>query len=64
LIELMLQTRPKAIFRWLFHKDKKLRKAMSWYNNIGKRVWLYEWIQFFFHDNITRRPIPITEFWK
>jgi anaerobic magnesium-protoporphyrin IX monomethyl ester cyclase len=63
-IELILQTRPKAIFRWLFHKDKGLRKAMSWYNSIGKRVWLYEWIQFFFHDNITRRPIPITEFWK
>jgi anaerobic magnesium-protoporphyrin IX monomethyl ester cyclase len=64
LIELILQTRPKAIRRWLFHKDKRLRKAMSWYNSIGKRVWLYEWFQFFFRDNITHKPIPISEFWK
>ena len=64
LIELILQTRPKAIIRWLLHKDKRLRKAMSWYNNIGRRVWFYEWFQFFFRDNIIRKPIPINEFWK
>jgi len=64
LIELILQTRPKSILRWLFHKDKRLRKAMSWYNNIGKRVWFYEWFQFFFRDNIIHKPIPINEFWK
>ena len=64
LIELILQTRPKAILRWLFHKDKRLRKAMSWYNNIGRRVWFYELFQFFFRDNMTRKPIPINEFWK
>ena len=64
LIELILQTRPKAILRWLFHKDKRLRKAMSWYNNIGRRVWFYELFQFFFRDNINRKPIPINVFWK
>jgi anaerobic magnesium-protoporphyrin IX monomethyl ester cyclase len=64
LMELILQTRPKAIFRWLLHKDKRLRKAMSWYNRIGRRVWFYEWFQFFFRDNIICKPIPINEFWK
>ncbi len=64
LLELILQTRPKAILRWLFHKDKSLRKAMFWYNNIGRRVWLYELFQFFFRDHITRKPIPINLFWK
>lgn len=64
LLELILQTRPKAILRWLFHKDKRLRKAMFWYNNIGRRVWLYELFQFFFRDNITRKPVPINLFWK
>ena len=64
LIELILQTRPKAILRWLFHKDKRLRNAMLWYNNIGKRVWFYEWFQFFFDDNRTRKSIPLHEFWK
>ena len=64
LIELILQIRPKAIGRWLFHKDRRLRKAMFWYNNIGKRVWLYEWFQFFFRDKIIHKPIPINEFWK
>ncbi len=63
LIELILQTRPKAVFRWLFQKDKGLRRAMFWYNNIGRRVWFYELIQFFFHDDISK-PIPIIGFWK
>jgi radical SAM superfamily enzyme YgiQ (UPF0313 family) len=64
LIELILQTRPKALFRWLFHKEQRLRKAMGWYNTIGKSVWFYEWFQFFFDDHRTHHPIPLHEFWK
>lgn len=64
LIELMMQARPKAIVRWLFHKDKRLRKAMSWYNNIGRRVWFYELFQFLFFKKTTSQPIKISEFWK
>jgi anaerobic magnesium-protoporphyrin IX monomethyl ester cyclase len=64
LIELILQARPRALRRWLFHRDKRIRKAMFWYNNIGRRVWLYEWLQFLFRDHRARQPIPISSFWK
>jgi len=64
LIELIMQARPKAIWRWLAHRDKRLRKAMFWYNNIGKRVWFYEWFQFLFRDKIARVPIPLSGFWR
>ncbi len=63
-IEVAMQLRPKAIKRWLFHRDKRLRKAMFWYNNIGKRVWVFELYQFFFKNKRTKQPIPIREFWK
>lgn len=64
LIEVIMQIRPKAISRWLFHKDKRLRKAMFWYNNIGKRVWVFELYQFFFKYKIAKEPMPLKGFWK
>ena len=64
LIEVIMQLRPKAIWRWLFHRDRRLRKAMFWYNNIGKRVWFYELFQFFFRSRHLREPIRLSEFWK
>lgn len=64
LIEVIMQTRPKAIKRWLFHKDKRLRKAMYWYNNIGKRVFVFELFHFFFKDTRTNQQIKLKEYWK
>ena len=49
-MEVAMQVRPKALWRWLFHKDKRLRKAMFWYNNIGKKVWFFELYSFFFKE--------------
>jgi len=63
-IEVIMQARPKAINRWLFHRDRKLRKAMFWYNNIGKRVWFYELYEFFFKTKLSKSPMKIKEFWK
>lgn len=62
-IELIMQTRPKAIKRWLFHKDKRLRKAMFWYNNIGRRVWVHELYSFFFKNNKPKDTTKINAFW-
>jgi anaerobic magnesium-protoporphyrin IX monomethyl ester cyclase len=64
LIEVIMQARPKAIKRWLFHKDKRLRKAMFWYNNIGKRVWFFEIFQFFFVNRRSKKGIIIKDFWE
>jgi anaerobic magnesium-protoporphyrin IX monomethyl ester cyclase len=63
LIEGIMQTRPKAIYRWLFHRDKKLRKAMFWYNNIGKRVWFYEIYQFFAEIKLMQQSVTLSSIW-
>ncbi|MGB0424313.1 MAG: B12-binding domain-containing radical SAM protein, partial [Flavobacteriales bacterium] len=64
LMEVVMQVRPKAIKRWLFHPDRRLRKAMFWYNNIGKRVWFFELYQFFFVNKRSKNPSPLSNFWK
>jgi hypothetical protein len=64
LIEAFMQTRPKALIRSFFHKDRRLRRAMFWYNNIGKRVWFYELFQFFFKDKRTTQAMPLKEYWQ
>jgi anaerobic magnesium-protoporphyrin IX monomethyl ester cyclase len=64
LIELLMQIRPKALMRGFFHKDKRLRRAMFWYNNIGKNVWFYELFQFFFKDKRVTKGVRLKEFWR
>lgn len=64
LIEVIMQSRPKAIWRLLFHPDPRLRHAMMWYTKIGRRVWFHEWWQFLFHDTHSKKNIPIQHFWR
>jgi len=62
LIEVMMQTRSKALKRLFFHKEKRLRSAMRWYTNIGRRVWFWELYQFFFVTKLTKEKITLGEF--
>lgn len=64
LIEVIMQARPKAMFRRFFQKNKRLRMAMAWYNKIGKKVWFYEWFEFLFKKSIVKKPIPLDKFWQ
>lgn len=64
LIEVIMQTRPKALKRLCFHKEKRIRKAMFWYSNIGKRVWVWEFIQFFFVTKLSKDKMKLKDFWK
>ena len=64
LIEVIMQTRPKALTRLFFHKEKRLRSAMYWYSSIGKRVWLWELYQFFFVTKLSKDKIKLRDFWK
>jgi len=64
LIEVILQTRPKAVSRTFFHKDKKVRKAMWWYSNIGKRVWFRELFEFFILTRLSKAGMKLKEFWS
>ena len=63
LVELFVQMRPKSIKRLLFHREARLRSAMRWYTNIGRRVWFWELYQFFFITKLTKEKITLEKFW-
>jgi anaerobic magnesium-protoporphyrin IX monomethyl ester cyclase len=52
LIEAVAQLRPKALLRWAWHPDPKIRHAIRWYYRMGRRVWIHELISFFFRDSL------------
>ncbi|HSL47407.1 MAG TPA: magnesium-protoporphyrin IX monomethyl ester anaerobic oxidative cyclase [Anaerolineales bacterium] len=64
LIEFIMQIRPRALKRLFFHEDARLRDAMHWYTNIGRKVWLHELFHFFFRDRSSKAPVRLSEFWK
>lgn len=64
MIELIMQARPAALKRLLFHKDARLRSAMRWYTRIGRRVWFWELWQFLFVTKLTTEKIKMKDFWK
>lgn len=64
LIEITVQLRPKALKRLFFHKEARLRSAMRWYTNIGRRVWFWELYQFFFVTKLTKDRVKMKDFWK
>jgi anaerobic magnesium-protoporphyrin IX monomethyl ester cyclase len=64
LIELIMQTRPSAVMRLLFHKEARLRSAMRWYTRIGRRVWFWELYQFFFVTKLAKEKVKMKDFWK
>lgn len=60
--ELVVQLRPKALYRNFFQPDAGLRHAMQWYTRMGRRVWPYEIFHFLFTDR--RKPGPtVGRFW-
>jgi len=63
LIEVLVQTRPKALWRVLFHSDRKLRHAMRWYTRMGRRVWFREVWHWFFRDRRLTNGPSMQEFW-
>lgn len=64
LIEVLMQTRPKSVWRLLFHKEARLRSAMRWYTRIGRRVWVWELYQFFFVTKLSAEKVQMKDFWK
>lgn len=60
--EMVLQCRPKAIWRVLFQRDAGLRHAMRWYTKMGRRVWPHE-ILGFLRDRLLRDGPTVGEFW-
>jgi anaerobic magnesium-protoporphyrin IX monomethyl ester cyclase len=61
-IEVILQSRPKALWRLFLHPDPLFRAGMRWYSSIGRRVWVYEILQWLFHDRRVKRGPRLSEF--
>lgn len=55
LIEVLMQARPRVLFRMLFHRDAAYRHAMRWYTRMGRRVWLHEVYEFLFQTKIEKQ---------
>jgi len=60
--ELVLQSRPKALYRTFLQPDRGLRHAMRWYSQMGRRVWPHE-ILGFLRDPLLRDGPTVTDFW-
>lgn len=63
LTEVILQARPRALYRTWLHPDAKLRHAMRWYTQMGRRVWPHEVLSFFFREQHTESGPTVEEMW-
>ncbi|TIM66024.1 MAG: magnesium-protoporphyrin IX monomethyl ester cyclase, partial [Mesorhizobium sp.] len=63
LIELAVQSRPKALARVLFHPDPEQRHSMRWYTKMGRRVWFREVWGFLVRDRRVAAGPTLAEFW-
>lgn len=62
-IEVLVQARPKALARILFHQDPEQRHSMRWYTKMGRRVWFRELFEFFARDRFMKQRPSLEEFW-
>lgn len=63
LTEVILQLRPRALWRVLAHRDRRIRQALRWCYGVGRRAWFFE-----VRDFLLRRPrlpggVTLAEFW-
>jgi anaerobic magnesium-protoporphyrin IX monomethyl ester cyclase len=63
-IESVMQLRPRALARALWHLPKDLRPAHRWYYRIGRRVWFHEIAKFLFADRRTNNGPTLAQFWN
>ncbi len=61
-IEMVLQCRPKALFRVFFQRDRGPRHAMRWYTQMRRRVWRHE-IRGFVTGRRLKHGPTVAEFW-
>jgi anaerobic magnesium-protoporphyrin IX monomethyl ester cyclase len=62
-IEIMMQIRPRALKRLLFHPDAKIRQGMRWYYRMGRRVWFHEVYHFLFKDKRVKPSQTLEDYW-
>ncbi len=62
-IEVVMQMRPRALGRVLWHPDRAIRAAQRWYYRIGRRVWFYEIWKFLFDVKQVADGPLLQKFW-
>jgi len=62
-IEAIMQLRPRALWRVLTLKDRKLRHGARWYYRVGRVVWPYELWQFLFRERRLKNGPTLEVFW-
>ena len=62
-IEIVLQARPKALWRSYLQPDKAARHGMNWFTRMGRRVLLHEWWNFWFSDRRVIDGPTLEQFW-
>lgn len=62
-IEVALHVRPRALWRLLTHRDKRIRAAIWWYYEIGLRVLRFEIGNFFKRERRVTNGPTLQEFW-
>jgi anaerobic magnesium-protoporphyrin IX monomethyl ester cyclase len=63
LVEVVLQLRPRALWRSWFQPDLAARAGMRWYTRMGRRVWPHEWIGFFLRERRISNGPSLETFW-
>jgi anaerobic magnesium-protoporphyrin IX monomethyl ester cyclase len=63
LIEVLVQARPRAVWRSFFQRDRAARHGMRWYTRMGRRVWFHEVKNFFFRDRRVTDGPTLSAFW-
>jgi anaerobic magnesium-protoporphyrin IX monomethyl ester cyclase len=62
-MELVMQARPRALWRLLTLSGAKIRRAQRWYYQMGRRVWFHEVFGFFFRDKRVKHGPSVEQFW-
>jgi len=62
-IEAIVQLRPRALWRYVGHRDRKIRHGIRWYYRMGRRVWLHEIWNFLLRDRRLRDGPSLAAFW-
>jgi anaerobic magnesium-protoporphyrin IX monomethyl ester cyclase len=63
LIEAVVQLRPRALWRYVAHRDRTIRHGIRWYYRMGRRVWFHEIWNFLVRDRRVRNGPSLAAFW-
>jgi anaerobic magnesium-protoporphyrin IX monomethyl ester cyclase len=63
LTEVILQLRPRALWRVLAHPDRRIRKALRWCYGVGRRAWFFEVRDFLVRRQRRATDLSLAEFW-